>query len=84
METADVLSRMQTLISPKELRRYDSVPKEAQPAAGSTAAPRSIAHDCRDDRLRVLVRVLARQAAGERFEREVAAERGTQPEVTLH
>jgi hypothetical protein len=47
-------------------------------------APRSIAHDHRDDRLRVLVRILARQAARERFEREIAAERETQPEVTLH
>ncbi len=48
------------------------------------AAPRSIAHDCRDDRLRVLVRVLARQAAREQFEREAAAERATPSEVTLH
>ncbi len=40
--------------------------------------------DNRDEPLRVLVRVLARQAARERFEREVAAERETQPEVTLH
>jgi hypothetical protein len=47
-------------------------------------APRSIAHDRRDDPLRVLVRILARQVARERFEREVAAERETQPEVTLH
>jgi hypothetical protein len=47
-------------------------------------APRSIADGRRDDRLSVLVRILARQAARERFEREVAAERGTQPEVTLH
>ena len=37
-----------------------------------------------DEPLHVLVRVLARQAARERFEREVAAERETQPEVTLH
>jgi hypothetical protein len=42
------------------------------------------AHDQHDEPLRVLVRVLARQAARERFEREVAAERETQPEVTLH
>jgi hypothetical protein len=47
-------------------------------------APRSIAHDRRYDRLRVLVRILARQAARERFEREVAAERETPSEVTLH
>jgi hypothetical protein len=47
-------------------------------------APRSIARDRRDDRLRVLVCILARQAARERFEREIAAERETQPEVTLH
>ena len=40
--------------------------------------------DHRDEPLRLLVRILARQAARERFEREVAAERGTQPEVTLH
>ena len=37
-----------------------------------------------DEPLRILVRVLARQAARERFEREVAADRETQPEVTLH
>ena len=37
-----------------------------------------------DEPLRMLVRVLARQAARERFEREVAADRETQPEVTLH
>jgi hypothetical protein len=34
--------------------------------------------------LSVLVRILARQAARERFEHEVAVERGTPPEVTLH
>jgi hypothetical protein len=43
---------------------------------------RSIAHDRRADPLR-LVRILARQAARERFEREIAAERETQPEVTV-
>ena len=43
-------------------------------------APRD--HD--DEPLRMLVRALARQAARERFEREVAAERETQPEVRLH
>jgi hypothetical protein len=37
-----------------------------------------------DETLRMLVRVLARQAARERFEREVAADREAQPEVTLH
>jgi hypothetical protein len=37
-----------------------------------------------DESLRMVVRALARQAARERFEREVAAERETQPEVTLH
>jgi hypothetical protein len=47
-------------------------------------SPRSIAHGRRDDRLSVLVRILARQAAREQFEREVAAERDTPPEVTLH
>jgi hypothetical protein len=36
-----------------------------------------------DEPLRVLVRVLARQSARERFEREVAAERETHPEVTV-
>ena len=41
-------------------------------------------HDHRDDPLRLLVRVLARQAACERFEREAAAARAIQPEVTLH
>lgn len=48
------------------------------------AASRSVAHGRRDDRLSVLVRILARHAARERFEREVAAERDTPPEVTLH
>ena len=37
-----------------------------------------------DETLRMLVRVLARQAARERFEREVAEDREAQPEVTLH
>ena len=37
-----------------------------------------------DETLRMLVRVLARQAARERFEREVATDREAQPEVTLH
>jgi hypothetical protein len=40
--------------------------------------------DRRDEPLRVLVRVLARQAARERFEREIATDREPQPEVTLH
>ena len=37
-----------------------------------------------DEPLRILVRVLARYAARERFEREIAADREAQPEVTLH
>ena len=49
-----------------------------------SAAPRTIARGRRDDRLTVLVRILARQAAREQFEREVAAERATPSEVTLH
>jgi hypothetical protein len=40
--------------------------------------------DQRDEPLRVLVRVLACQAARERFEREIAKERETASEVTLH
>ena len=47
-------------------------------------ARRTIARGRRDDRLTVLVRILARQAAREQFEREVAAERATVSEVTLH
>jgi hypothetical protein len=47
-------------------------------------APRTIAHDRRDDRLSILVRILARQAARDQFEREVAADSEAQPEVTLH
>ena len=47
-------------------------------------AAQSMAHGRRDDRLSVLVRILARQAARERFEREVAADRETQPRVTLY
>ncbi len=42
------------------------------------------ARDHGDERLRMLVRVLARQAARERFEREFAAERETQSGVTTH
>jgi hypothetical protein len=41
-------------------------------------------HDHRDEPLRLLVRILARQAARERFEREAEAERDIPPEVTLH
>ena len=37
-----------------------------------------------DEPLCMLARALARQAARQRFEGEVAAERETQPEVTLH
>ena len=37
-----------------------------------------------DEPLRLLVRILARQAARERFDREAEAERDTPPEVTLH
>jgi hypothetical protein len=37
-----------------------------------------------DEPLRMLVRALARQAARERFERQVAATQKTPPEVTLH
>ena len=40
--------------------------------------------DRHDEALRVLVRVLARQAAREQFEREVAGDHEAQPEVTLH
>lgn len=40
--------------------------------------------DNRGEPLRVLVRVLARQAARERFEREIATEPAIPPEVTLH
>jgi hypothetical protein len=47
-------------------------------------AQRSIANGRRDDRLSVLVRILARQAAREQFEREVAADREPQLEVTRH
>jgi hypothetical protein len=46
-------------------------------------ASRKIAYDCRDDRLRVLVRILARDAARESFEREVMAQRQTSAEVTV-
>jgi hypothetical protein len=42
------------------------------------------ARDRRDEPLHVLARFLARQAARERFEAEIAAERETPPEVTLH
>jgi hypothetical protein len=48
------------------------------------ATRQSAPRDRGDEPLRMLVRILTRQAARERFEREVAAERETQPEVTLH
>jgi len=47
-------------------------------------AQRSSAHGRHDDRLSDLVRIFARQAARERFEREIAADREAQAEVTLH
>ena len=47
------------------------------------ATRQSAPRDHSDEPLRMLVCVLARQAARERFEREVAAERETQPEVTV-
>jgi hypothetical protein len=47
-------------------------------------APRSIAQGHYYDRLSDLVRILARLAARERFEREVAADRELRTEVTLH
>ena len=37
-----------------------------------------------DEPLRILVRAVARQAAREQFEREVAGDHEAQPEVTLH
>jgi hypothetical protein len=46
-------------------------------------APRSIDNGRCDGPLSVLVRILARQAARERFEREIAAERQKPPGVTL-
>jgi hypothetical protein len=58
--------------------------RKRNPRQARHGAPRSIAHARHDDRLCALVRILARQAARERFEREVAAERETPPEVTLH
>ena len=39
--------------------------------------------DHADEPLRMLVRILARHAARERFEQETAAERETPPEVTV-
>ena len=44
---------------------------------------RSAPRDHRDEPLRVLVRALARQAARELFERELAAHRQDRPEVTV-
>jgi hypothetical protein len=48
------------------------------------ATRQSAPRDQGDEPLRMLVRTLARQAAREQFERQVAAEREIQPEVTLH
>jgi hypothetical protein len=47
-------------------------------------ARRRAPRDHGDETLRMLVRVLARQAARERFEREIGKERETASEVTLH
>jgi hypothetical protein len=44
---------------------------------------RGTAHDRRDEPLRVVIGILARQAAREWFEREVAARRATPQEVTV-
>jgi hypothetical protein len=44
---------------------------------------RSAAHDRCDEPLRVVVRMLARQAARQWFERDVAAQRATPHEVTV-
>ncbi len=44
---------------------------------------RGTAHDRRDELLRAVVRILARQAARELFEQEVAARRAAPHEVTL-
>ena len=77
------LSRDADIDQGRELRRYDPFSREAQSTA-STRNTASAPRDHRDEPLRVLVRILARQAARERFEREVAAEREAQPEVTLH
>ena len=40
--------------------------------------------DHRDEPLRLLVRILARRAAREGFEREAEVKRDTQPEVTFN
>jgi hypothetical protein len=81
---ADVLSsRANINDARRELRRYDpsrDTRNQRLRRATRQRAPR----DLGDEPLRMLVRALARQAARERFEREVAAERETQPEVTLH
>ncbi len=39
--------------------------------------------DHRDEPLRVLLRILARQAARESFERELSSQRDASPEVTV-
>jgi hypothetical protein len=55
--------------------------RNRRPRRGRRQAPPPDHHD---EALRLLVRVLARQAARERFEREVTATRAVQPEVPLH
>jgi hypothetical protein len=50
-----------------------------QPRRGTRART---SRDYRDEPLRALVRTLARQAARELFERELAAQRQDRPEVT--
>jgi hypothetical protein len=44
---------------------------------------RDALRDLRDESLRVVVRILARQAAREMFAREVAARQQDRPEVTV-
>jgi hypothetical protein len=65
------------------LRRYDPFSKQTQPTASRVTRQRA-PRDHGDETLRMLVRVLARQAARERFEREIAKERETASEMTLH
>jgi len=60
----------------RELPRYDPVPSEAQSTASTRKTSRGAARSG-DETLRILVRVLDRQAARERFERATAAERET-------
>jgi hypothetical protein len=59
-------------------------PREKRNRRPRRARRHEALHDRRDEPLRLLARILARQAARERFERQAEAEQDAPPGVTLH